>query len=89
MIRLPRQVPELLARHTPVFYCEHQWLPGRSGSVLAIEPVAAVSPAGDAVSDSVLLLSQSGPAGMAVEYRAAGGGIMRAQVSEWRKEHGA
>lgn len=89
VIRIPRQVPELLRRHTPVFYCEHQWLAGRLDSVLAVEPVVSISPAGDAVSDSALLLSRSLPAGMEVQYRSAASGPLRARIPAWRREHGA
>ena len=95
VVRLPREVPDLLGRREPVFYCEHQWLAGRLDAVLAIEPVVSISPAGEAVSDSLLLVSQGShglsPAGMEVEYRtpasdAAGTGLLRAQIAEWRRD---
>lgn len=90
VIRIPREVPELLRKHTPVFYCEHQWLAGRQDSVLAIEPVVAISTAGDAVSDSALLVSRSHPEGMLAEYRSeASAARLQARLPEWRREHGA
>jgi len=94
VIRIPRRVPDLLRRGTPVFYCEHQWLAGRLDAVMAVEPVTAISPAGEALSDSVLLVARHPLAGMEMEYRtpasdAAGAGPLFARLPEWRHEHGA
>jgi len=98
VIRIPRRVPELLARHTPVFYCEHQWLAGRLASVLLIEPVTAISSSGDAMSDAALLFARGDrgapPTGMRLEYRtpasdAAGLGPLRAGIPGWQTEGGA
>jgi hypothetical protein len=95
VIRDPREIPDLLSRKTPVFYCEHQWLPGRLDAVLVVDPILGLSTAdGNARSDSLLLIARAKPADMLVEYRssasdAAGLGPLRARIPEWRYEHGA
>jgi hypothetical protein len=94
VLRVPREVPELLVRHTPVFYCEHQWLPGRMNSILVIEPVVSIASSGEALSDSVLLFSRIPPQGFTVQYRspasdAAGAGPLRARIPAWSYAHGA
>jgi hypothetical protein len=87
----PSLIPALLSRKTPVFYCEHQWLPGRLDAVLAIDPILGISPAdGNARSNSLLLVSRADPANMVVEYRASSSGAaIRARIPEARREHGA
>jgi hypothetical protein len=91
VIRNPSRIPDLLSRKTPVFYCEHQWLPGRLDAVLVIDPIREVSPTdGNARSDSLLLIARANPADMAVEYRSsAADAPLRARIPEWRREHGA
>jgi hypothetical protein len=74
VIRDPRLVPELLNRKMPVFYLEHQWLPGRLEAVLLIDPIREISPTdGYARGDSLLLVSRSNPANLALEYSTAAG----------------
>jgi len=91
VIRNPSRIPDLLSRKTPVFYCEHQWLPGRLDAVLAINPILGVSPTdGYARSDSLLLIARASLADAAVEYRSsAAEGTLRARIPGWRREHGA
>ena len=89
VVRRPYQAPELLRAHKPVFYCEHLWPAGRQDSIVAIEPVVKLSPAGDAVTDSVLLFSGAKPANAVVEYRALSSDAPAAVEPEWREENGA
>ena len=90
VIRLPGELPKLLSRHAPLFYCEHQWLAGRLNSVLAVEPIIALSTAGEAVGDSVLLFSQEQPEHAVLEYRAVGvAEPLRASKLDWRRQSGA
>jgi len=103
VIREVRPMLELLDRQTPVFYCEHLWLPGRLDAVLVVHPIQWISPAdGNAMSDSTLLISRYGPGGhpggrpanLVVEYRSpasavSGAAPPRVPVTGWRYEHGA
>jgi hypothetical protein len=99
VIRDLSRLPDLLNRKTPVFYCEHQWLPGRLDAVLVIDPILGISPTdGNARSNSLLLISRANPASMAVEYRSSGSaaagsgalsGPLHVRIPEWRYEHGA
>jgi hypothetical protein len=91
VIHDPLQIPGLLSRKTPLFYCEHQWLPGRLDAVLAIDPILGISPDGYAWSDSLLLVSRSNPANTVVEYRSSSsaGASLRMRIPEGRYEHGA
>jgi hypothetical protein len=92
VIRDPGQIPGLLRRQTPVFYCEHQWLPGRLDAVLAIDPILGVSPTdGYARSDSLLLISRARLTNAVVEYRSSASDAagIRARIPEGRQEHGA
>jgi hypothetical protein len=89
-IRDLHQIPELLGRQTPLFYCEHQWLPGRLDAVLLVDPIREISPHDANVrSDSLLLISRSNPANMAVEYRSSDGAPLRARIPEGVRERGA
>jgi hypothetical protein len=92
VIRDPHRIPDLLSRRTPVFYGEHQWLPGRLDAVLIVDPIREISPTdGNFGSDSLLLISRFDSTGMVVEYRSSapdGGGPLLVRIPEARLDPG-
>jgi hypothetical protein len=90
-------VVDLLGRGIPVYYCDHQWIPGRRTSVLLLSRLREDSQGSSPIqSDSMVVLAYRRLRDLAIEYRSStpgprevSPGWYEAPVAGWREEGGA
>jgi hypothetical protein len=81
-----------LRRGSAVYYCDHQWIPGRNTSVLLVSRLEATHEAGPIQSDHMIVVASMELRNLALEYRSSAPGqreispgYYEAPVVAWRQ----